>query len=58
MDDCGESGLLVTGKNAEGENVVLSVSRDVITTEAAQNNSWIRVNTYYRDGTREETYKR
>lgn len=58
MDDYGKNGLLVTGKNAEGESVVLSVSSDIITTETAQSNGWIRVNTYHRDGTREETYKR
>lgn len=58
MDDYGKSGLLVTGKNAEGENVALSVSSDIITTETAQSNGWIRVNTYHRDGTREEMYKR
>lgn len=58
MDDYGKNGLLVTGKNAEGENVVLSVSSDIITAETAQSNGWIRVNTYYRDGTKEEMYKR
>lgn len=58
MDDYGKTGLLITGKNAEGENVTLLVSNDIITTETAQSNGWIRVNTYHRDGTREETYKR
>ena len=58
IDNYGKSGLLVAGKNAEGENVVLSVSSDIITTETAQSNGWIRVNTYHRDGTREEIYKR
>lgn len=58
MDTYGKNGLLITGENAEGESVVLSVGNDIITTETAQHNGWIRVNTYHRDGTREETYKR
>lgn len=54
----GKSGLLTTGKSANGENIILTVGEDYITTETLQRNDWIRVNTYWADGTTEETYKR
>lgn len=54
----GKKGLLTTGENQYGENIMLSVCEDNVTTETLQSNGWIQVNTYWKDGTVEETYKR
>ena len=44
------------GKNSEGEDVMISVNSDNITTETFQNNGWARENVYWRDFTVEELY--
>lgn len=54
----GKSGLLTMGETANGESVTLSVCEDYITTETLQRNGWTRINTYWADGTTEESYKR
>lgn len=54
----GKSGLLSMGEAANGDSVTLSVCADHITTETLQRNGWTRINTYWADGTAEESYKR
>ena len=39
-----------------GEDTCLSVCHDKITVKTHQYNGWVRINTYWRDGTREETF--
>lgn len=58
MKNHGAKNLVTTGKNENGENVILIVGEDYRTTETLQSNGWIRVNTYWADGTTEEAYKR
>ena len=51
-----------TGVNDKGENVVYSTVKNFDTgeisyqTETSQNNGWIRINVYYKDGSSEEFY--
>ena len=45
-------------KNDDGENVIVSRGLDFFEQQTAQHNGWIRINRVYRDGTREELYKR
>ena len=54
----GQEGLLTMGETVSGESVVLSVCVDHVTTETEQGNGWTRINTYWLDGTTEESYKR
>lgn len=41
-----------------GEPQTIAVSADKITVRTRQSNGWTRVNTYWLDGAREETYTR
>lgn len=54
----GDSETMFPGKNEDGELVFISIYHDRIIQETYQANDWIRCNTYWRDGTREETYKK
>lgn len=56
MDKYGDSEMPFDGKNQDGEAVLVSISKDNIAVRTYQNNGWIRINTYWRDGTTEETY--
>ena len=47
-----------SGKNKNGENVLISVNHDNITVETFQNNGWIRKNVYWECGMSEELYER
>lgn len=58
MDKHGGSEFPLSGKSEAGEDVLVSVFPDRITTETQQANGWCRINTYWRDGTTEETYSR
>ena len=58
MDEYGDSETMFPGKNEDGELVFISIYHDRIIQETYQANDWIRRNTYWRDGTREETYKK
>lgn len=58
MDQYGDTGTMFPGENENGELVMLSVFHDKIVTATYQRNNWIRKNTYYRDGTNEETYEK
>lgn len=48
--------ILAAGES--GEPQTIAVSDDKITVWTLQDNGWTRVNTYWLDGTREETYKK
>ena len=56
MDTYGDSTAPFFGRNENGEDTCLSVCRDKITVRTHQYNGWVRINTYWRDGTREETF--
>lgn len=56
MDAHGGSECPFSGRNENGEDVCLSVFHDRITVRTHQRNGWARLNTYWRDGTREETF--
>lgn len=54
----GVKGLLTSGKNENGENIIITIYSDHITTKTLQQNNWIRINTYWNNGDTEETYER
>lgn len=56
MDDYGDSNTMYPGTNEDGESVNISIYHDRIVVVTMQDNGWNRVNTYWRDGTREETF--
>jgi hypothetical protein len=58
MDKYGDSKSMYFGENEDGERVAISIFPDRIVVDTYQENGWCRINTYHRDGTREETYKR
>ena len=47
-----------SGKNDEGENVLVNRGDGYICTETMQANGWTRMNYYHSDGTVEETFSR
>ncbi len=58
MKTYGDSKETFCGENENGEPVTISVFSDRITVVTAQSNGWNRINTYYSDGTIEETYEK
>lgn len=58
MDELGDSAELYDGKNENGETVLISVFTDKIVVRTSQSNGWERTNTYWRDGTCEETFSK
>lgn len=50
------------GINSDGEHFILERGRDdageYVQMHTAQNNDWMRINTYYQDGTQTETFDR
>lgn len=46
------------GENEQGERIILGIRPDLITLTTYQSNRWIRTNTYWADGSSEETYER
>lgn len=58
MDEYGDSKYSFFGKNEDGERVRISIHHDMIVVETYQFNDWTRINRYYRDGSRDETYTR
>lgn len=45
------------GEDESGCVVSIEVTADKVTTRTSQSNGWTRVNVYWLDGTREETYE-
>ena len=58
MDEHGKSKTMYPGTNEHGESVYISIFEDKIVTMTSQSNGLMRKNTYYRDGSREETFER
>lgn len=58
MDEHGDSETMFPGENEAGELTFVSIYHDRIVQATYQANGWVRLNTYWRDGTREETYKK
>lgn len=58
MNEHGANNTAYPGKNESGERVLISISLDKIVVSAFQTNGWIRKNTYYRDGSCDETFER
>ena len=58
MKEHGDSKTMFTGTNENNELVTISIFYDKIVVTTYQNNNWIRTNTYWEDGTDEETFSR
>lgn len=58
MDKYGNSNTTFPGTNESGERIHVSIFPDKIVVATFQTNDWTRKNTYYRDGSRDETYER
>ena len=48
----------LVGTNEDGEKVIVTIDDKSACTRTLQFNGYIRTNTYYPDGTSEETYER
>ena len=57
MDKYGDSDTMFMGVNTEFEETEISIFPDKIVYATYQHNGWKRENVYWRDGTREETFK-
>lgn len=49
---------LLSGRNGDGENVVIGRGDGFVCVETFQGNGWTRLEYHYEDGTVEETYSR
>lgn len=58
MDRADEFDVPWSGKNENGEHIQISINKDNITVETFQNNDWTRENIYWRDGFKEELFKK
>ncbi|MCC8130308.1 MAG: hypothetical protein LUC38_07790 [Oscillospiraceae bacterium] len=58
MKTYGNSPEPFCGENENGEQITISVFSDRIAVVVMQGNGWSRVNSYYADGTVEETYEK
>lgn len=52
----GDSEFPFLGENQNGEGIFVSVFRDRVVVNTEQSNGFVRVNTYWTDGTIEETF--
>lgn len=50
--------LITTGKNENGENVIIVIYPNRTIVRTMQVNNWIRINIYWDNGDTEETYER
>ncbi len=61
MEEHGDSEMPFAGKNDEGEDILISVSKNQITVRTMQKNGWMRRNVYTRwedgDFTAEEIFE-
>jgi hypothetical protein len=48
----------MVGKNEDGEDVIVTIDKENATVVTVQANGWHRINTYWPDGTEEETYRK
>ena len=58
MDHADDYPTMLMGEDENENLVTTSILSDRVIVETYQSNDWIRVKTYWRDGTIEETYKR
>lgn len=49
---------IFTSKNENDEDIIIEITNDYLKTSTIQQNSWIRVNIYYKDRTIEEIYEK
>lgn len=56
MDTYGDSKYMLKGVNQDGESQGISTCHDNIVVSTFQDNVWTRVNTFWYDGTVEETF--
>ena len=56
MAQYGDTEFPFYGKNEDGESISISVFPDRIVTVTEQANGWVRKNTFYSDGSRDETF--
>lgn len=54
----GAKGQFITGKNEDGESIIITICFDRIVTKTLQKNNWMRINTYWADGNIDENYER
>ena len=50
--------MALSGDNADGEPVIVSINKTNISIKTCQHNGWMRTNIYHSDGTTEELYNR
>ena len=48
----------MVGKNEDKEDVIVTIDKENATVVTVQANGWHRINTYWPDGTEEETYRK
>lgn len=58
MDTYRDIGFPLWSKNEDAEDVEIIASHEKVVVKTYQHNGWVKVNTYYRDGTCEETLSR
>ncbi len=56
MKTHGDSSTMYPGVNEIGETVYISIFPERIVVSTMQKNSWVRINTYHKDGSREEIF--
>lgn len=56
MEKYGNSEFPFSGKNNEGEMVEISIFHDFITVKTYQSNGWVRLDSFWKDGTTEQTF--
>ena len=56
MDELGDSATMFPGENENGETVYISIYHTRIVIRTLQENHWVRLNTYYRDGSCDEIF--
>ena len=56
MDEHGDDETMYPGTNENGEDVFISIFPERIVVSTMQSNGWNRINTYYRDGSVDETF--
>lgn len=52
----GNKSFPIVGKNPDGESVIIEKGEDFYKISTCQQNGWIRIMTYHKDGTVEEEY--
>ena len=58
MQNRGAKNLVTTGKNENGENVIITIYPDKTVVRTLQKNNWMRINIYWNNGDVEEVYER